>query len=138
MLHQMAAPERVSELARAFSGFGGHGAVNCPLLANAALSCAPAGASLEVIAAAIGRGVGRSAAHELAHLLLPSAPIYDSKDAESYEYASAGRCQRYHGPMHWNIAGPWLASGSGRDGRLLQAEPGVRRTTPMLAAPDDE
>lgn len=88
----MAAPERFSELARAFGGFGG--AVNCPSLANAALSCAPAGASLEVIATAIGRGVGRSAAHELAHLPLPSVPIHDSTGAESYEYASAGRRQQ--------------------------------------------
>lgn len=93
---------------RALRGFGGSGAVNFSLLATNALSCAPADASRQVLLEAIGRGVGRAAAHEFAHVLLRTAPIHDSTDVESYEYASAGRCQQYFGPMHWDIARPWL------------------------------
>jgi hypothetical protein len=98
----------VAGASRAVRGFGGQGAVNFSLLASAAVSCAPARSSLEAIVEAIGRGVGRSAAHELAHQLLPTAAIHDSQDIASYEYAYAGRCQQYFGPMHWDIAGPML------------------------------
>lgn len=112
-------PRRRAEMfvageSRAVSGFGGRGAVNFSLLASAAVSCAPAGSTLTAIIEAIGRGVGRSAAHELAHQLLPAAPIHDSKDVASYEYASAGRCQQYFGEMHWDIAGPMLQMRLGR------------------------
>lgn len=93
---------------RAITGVGGHGAVNFSLLASAASSCAPPGADRRTLLEAIGRGVGRAAAHEFAHQLLPTAPIHDSTDLESYEYASAGRCQQYVGPMHWERAGPLL------------------------------
>lgn len=102
------APMFVAGESRALRGFGGSGAVNFSLLAAHALSCAPADADRQALLAAIGRGVGRAAAHEFAHLLLRTAPIHDSSDIESYEYASAGRCQQYFGPMHWAIAGPWL------------------------------
>jgi hypothetical protein len=93
---------------RAITGVGGQGAVNFSLLASAALSCAPEGADRQVLLEAIGRGVGRAAAHEFAHQLLPLVPIHESKDVASYEYGSAGRCQQYFGPMHWDLAGPHL------------------------------
>lgn len=98
----------VAGASRAITGLGGHGAVNFSLLASAALSCAPEGADRGALLEAIGRGVGRAAAHEFAHQLLPTAPIHDSTDVASYEHASAGRCQQYFGPMHWDLAGPLL------------------------------
>lgn len=99
----------VAGRSRAMTGVGGLGAVNFPLLAAAALSCVPAGASRADVLSAIGRGVGRAAVHEFAHLLLPTAPLHDTRDRASYEYASAGRCEQYAGAMHWDVAGPLLA-----------------------------
>ncbi len=57
---------------------------------------------------AIGRGIGRAAAHEFAHQFLGSAPIHDSKDIKSYEYGTAGRAEQYYGDMRWDIARPLL------------------------------
>ena len=90
------------------TGVGGQGAVNFSLLAAGALSCVPVGASRADVLAAIGRGVGRAAVHELTHQLLPTAPLHDTRDRASYEYASAGRCEQYVGEMHWDLAGPLL------------------------------
>ncbi|MEZ5289608.1 MAG: hypothetical protein R2745_00855 [Vicinamibacterales bacterium] len=104
----------VAGASRAISGFGGSGTVNFALLAGAAVSCAPAGADRRTLLDAIGRGVGRAAAHEAAHQLLPTAPLHDSRDLESYEYHAASRCQQYFGPMHWDLAGPLLAARLGR------------------------
>ena len=53
-------------------------------------------------------GIGRTAAHELAHALLPQAPIHDSRDVRSYEYDSAARREQYFGEMHWAMARPLL------------------------------
>lgn len=112
---------------RAVRGFGGQGAVNFSLLASGAVGCAPRGASRTAIVEAIGRGVGRTAAHEFAHQLLPGAPIHASRDVTSYEYPAAGRCQHYFGPMQWDIAGP-----------LLRRRLGLSRTgtASRTAAPD--
>lgn len=93
---------------RAVAGFGGIGAVNFSLLASAAVSCAPAGATVETLVAAIGRGVGRAAAHEFAHQLLPTTMIHATRDVRSYEYYAASRCEQYFGDMHWDQAGPLL------------------------------
>ena len=60
------------------------------------------------LVAAIGRGIGRTAVHEFTHQLLPRAPIHDSRDEESYEFASAARRAQYFGPMHWDLARPLL------------------------------
>ena len=93
---------------RRIAGIGGQGAVNFQLLANNAIAYAPAEADREELIAAIGRGIGRAAAHEYAHLFLGAFPIHDSKDVQSYEYASADRREQYYGDMHWDIAGPVL------------------------------
>jgi hypothetical protein len=98
---------------RAVPGFGGQGAVSFFFLASGAVACAPEHADRASMIEAIGRGVGRAAVHELVHQLLPTAPIHDSTDVQSYEYASAARCQQYFGEMHWDLA--W---------RLLQARIG--------------
>lgn len=105
----------VAGASRAVSGFGGSGTVNFSLLAGAAVSCAPDGADRRSLIQAIGRGVGRAAAHEAAHQLLPTAPLHESRDLESYEYRAASRCQQYFGPMHWDLAGPLLDARLGRE-----------------------
>lgn len=98
----------VAGQSRAMTGVGGQGAVNFSLLAAAAVACVPAGAPRDDVLTAIGRGVGRAAVHEFTHQLLPTAPIHDTRDPASYEYASASRCEQYVGEMHWDLAGPLL------------------------------
>jgi hypothetical protein len=93
---------------RRIAGIGGQGAVNFQLLSNSAIAYAPAGADREAMIAAIGRGIGRAAVHEYAHLFLGGFPIHDSTDVQSYEYESADRREQYYGDMHWDIAGPVL------------------------------
>lgn len=89
-------------------GLGGHSSVSFLFLASGAVANAPPDASRREILAAIGRGLGRTAAHELAHLLLPQAPLHDSSDVSSYEFDSAARPEQYVGEMRWAIARPWL------------------------------
>jgi hypothetical protein len=92
----------------AVPGLGGQASVSFAFLANGAVANAPAGMPRAEVLAAIGRGIGRTAAHELAHLILPQAPIHDSTDIRSYEYDSAARHEQYFGEMRWAIARPWL------------------------------
>ena len=93
---------------RAIPGLGGEGAVSFRTLTNNAIAYAPKDADRPTIIAAIGRGIGRAAVHEFAHMLLGSAPIHDTADAESYEYDSADRREQYYGALHWDIAWPML------------------------------
>ncbi len=93
---------------RAVSGFGGSSAVSFSFLASGAVACAPDDADRTAVVEAIGRGIGRTAVHELVHQLLPNAPIHQSRDVQSYEYYSAARCEQYFGEMHWDSAGPLL------------------------------
>jgi len=89
-------------------GLGGNSSVSFLFLASGAVAYAPPGTSRREMIDAIGRGIGRTAAHELAHLLLPQAPIHDSTDIRSYEFDSAARREHYYGEMHWALARPWL------------------------------
>jgi hypothetical protein len=89
-------------------GLGGNSAVSFLFLASGAVAYAPAGTSRREIIEAIGRGIGRTAAHELAHLLVPQRPIHDSTDVRSYEFDSAARREHFYGEMHWAMARPWL------------------------------
>ena len=89
-------------------GLGGNSSVSFLFLASGAVAYAPAGTPRAEIIAAIGRGIGRTAAHELAHLLLPQAAIHDSTDIRSYEFDSAARREHYYGEIHWALAKPWL------------------------------
>jgi hypothetical protein len=93
---------------RALGGFGGWGSVSFYFLANGAIAYAPPGANRGEIVAAIGRGIGRTAAHELTHQLLPTAPIHASTNVRSYEYATAARREHYYGDMEWDAALPLL------------------------------
>jgi hypothetical protein len=102
---------------RAITGIGGQGAVNFQLLANSAIAYSPEEASREEMIMAIGRGIGRAAAHEFAHQFLGPAPIHNSRDVGSYEYRSADRREQYYGDMRWDIAGPLLEKRLGRSRR---------------------
>jgi hypothetical protein len=95
-------------------GLGGHATVSFQFLASGATAHAPDDLGRADILAAIGRGIGRTAAHELAHLIVPGAPIHDSPDVASYEFDSAARHEQYFGEMHWAIARPWLEARLGR------------------------
>lgn len=88
--------------------FGGVGAVNFRMLADHAVAHAPAGADRAVIIEGIGRGIGRTAAHEFAHQILPRVNIHASKDTASYEYGSSDRTSQYYGMLHWAFARPRL------------------------------
>jgi hypothetical protein len=101
-------PVGVAGQSRGIRGFGGSGAVSFDFLANGAMSYAPDDADRTALVAAIGRGVGRTAVHELTHQILPTAPIHDSRDERSYEFRSASRRAQYFGTMRWNLARPLL------------------------------
>jgi hypothetical protein len=93
---------------RGAAGWGGSGAVSFDFLAGSAMVYAPEAVGRAELIAAIGRGIGRSAVHEFAHQLLPSAPIHDSRDRASYEFESAARIEQYFGNMRWALAKPLL------------------------------
>lgn len=105
----------VAGQSRGISGFGGSGSVSFDFLANGAMAWAPDDASRTDLVAAIGRGIGRTAVHEFTHQILPTAPIHDSRDDQSYEYASAARRAQYVGPVRWNLAWPLLRQKTGVD-----------------------
>lgn len=84
---------------RGITGFGGSGAVSFTFLANGVFAYAPPDATRADVIAAIGRGIGRTAVHEFVHQMLPTTPIHDSRNARSYEYASAARAAQYYGAM---------------------------------------
>jgi hypothetical protein len=99
---------------RIVDGFGGSGAVSFFFLASGAAAYAPANASRSEIVVAIGRGIGRTAVHEVTHQLLPGTQIHESTNQRSYEYGSAARPQHYYGEMEWDFARPLLERRLGR------------------------
>ena len=52
----------------------------------------------------IGRGVGRVAAHELAHQMMNAADAHNPGDESSYEYPSPDRAVQDDGELHWTTA----------------------------------
>jgi hypothetical protein len=104
----------VAGASHAVPGLGGQGEVSFEFLAGGATASSPEQASRAEIVAAIGRGIGRTAVHELTHQLLPQAPIHDSRDIRSYEYDSAARREQYFGDMRWDLAWPLLVARLGR------------------------
>jgi hypothetical protein len=99
---------------------GGEAAIDFTAIANAAVSLAPPGTTREDLVAAIGRGLGRVAAHELAHQILPHRDFHRSADPESYDFSNVYRVAQFFGPMRWDLAGPWLDAALGR--RRLAAD----------------
>jgi hypothetical protein len=93
---------------RALGRFGGHGDISFEVVAAAAVFHAPPGASRQMIIDGIGRGIGRTAAHELAHAMLGATALMDTRtDDHSFEYHSFARPAQYYGELHW--AGAWPA-----------------------------
>jgi hypothetical protein len=105
---------------RAVPGIGGFGSVNFTYFASGAVVFAPPHASRQELIAAIGRGLGRGAVHEFAHQLIRYVNLHGSHDRGSYEYYAASREQQYYGPMHWDIAGPFLREQYGRSQLAVQ------------------
>jgi hypothetical protein len=101
-------PIDVAGQSRGMAGVGGGGVVNFTLLASGAVVYAPDEVDRAGIIDAIGRGVGRSAAHEFAHQLLPHANLHRSRNRGSYEYYAASRPEQYYGAIAWDLAGPLL------------------------------
>jgi len=85
---------------------GGGGFVNFNTLARNAVRYASPGASRREIVDGIGRGIGRAAVHELAHMMAAGVPIDSRADVNSYEYASADRASQYYGDLRWTSAWP--------------------------------
>ena len=98
----------VSGQSNVFGMLGGVGAVSFETLASQAVARAPDGVTRAGLVDAIGRGLGRAAVHEFAHLLLPRVPIHASNDEASYEYWNSNRPAQYYGPMRWDVARPHL------------------------------
>lgn len=94
---------------RSLGPFGGRGAVSFSVLASGAIHYAPPGATRAEIVAAIGRGIGRAAAHEFAHQILPEVDLHEGTDKESYEYGNADRAAQYYGVLHWTKARPIMS-----------------------------
>jgi hypothetical protein len=87
---------------------GGSGAVSFDLVAFKAIQYAPAGATRQTILEGIGRGIGRVAAHELAHQIVNTAAAHNKADEDSYEYPTPDRASQYYGELHWSTARPLL------------------------------
>jgi hypothetical protein len=97
-----------------FGPLGGAAFVNFNTLALHAVRYAPSNASRRDIVEAIGRGVGRSAVHEFAHMITGGAQIDNATDERSYEYRTADRASQYYGTLHWANAWPVLQQRVGK------------------------
>ena len=92
----------------ALGPLGSQGWVSFRAVSGLALSYAPRDADRATVIDSIGRGIGRVAAHEFAHQILPGADLHASADPESYEYASADRRTLFYGRLDWSLAGSLL------------------------------
>jgi hypothetical protein len=88
---------------------GGVGSVSFRTLGSQAVANAPRDATRARIIEAIGKGIGRTAAHEFAHQILVSVNLHDTKDPDSYEHGISDRPSQYYGTLHWAFARPHLA-----------------------------
>ncbi len=99
---------------RVFGPLGGAGIISFSTIAALAVGYAPPDTPRHQLVAAIGRGVGRVAAHELAHQILPQRNFHTSRDEASYDFGAANRTAQFFGEAHWDVAGPWLEAALGR------------------------
>lgn len=93
---------------RVLGALGGEGAVDFATLAALAVRYAPPGTTRAEVVGAIGRGIGRVAAHELAHQILPRGDLHATTDEASYDFGAVSRAGQFYGPMHWDLAAPRL------------------------------
>lgn len=93
----------------AMGPLGGRSAVNFTEVTMAAIAHARPGATRQVLVDGIGRGIGRTAAHELAHAILGvHGPMDNQTDALSYEFFTHNRPSQFYGELHWARAWPVL------------------------------
>jgi hypothetical protein len=93
---------------------GGIGEVSFRTLGSQAVGNAPRDATRGRIIDAIGKGIGRTAAHEFAHQLLDHVNLHDTKDPDSYENGISNRPSQFYGTLHWAFARPLLAKTLGQ------------------------
>ena len=103
----------VAGQSRSLPGLRGDGQVSFASIAAGAVAFAPPDTNREGLVAAIGRGIGRTVAHELAHQLLGSFDIHDKRDRLSYEFPDL-RPEHFYQPLHWTIAAAPLKDRYGR------------------------
>ena len=94
---------------------GGVGSVSFRTLGAQAVANAPATRIARAFIAAIGKGIGRTAAHEFAHQILVRVNLHDTKDADSYENGVSNRPSQFYGTLHWAFARPQLEAQLGKD-----------------------
>lgn len=88
---------------------GGIGEVSFRTLGSQAVGNAPQDASRARIIEAMGKGIGRTAAHEFAHQILDHVNLHETKDPDSYENGISNRPSQFYGTLHWAFARPLLA-----------------------------
>lgn len=93
---------------------GGVGSVSFRTLGSQAVANAPRDATRARIIEAIGKGIGRTAAHEFAHQILLRVNLHDTKDPDSYENGVSNRPSQFYGTLHWAFARPQLEEVIGR------------------------
>jgi hypothetical protein len=87
---------------------GGRSEVNFTEVMLAAIAHAPPGATRQTLIDGIGRGVGRTAVHELTHAILGATAMDNRTDEHSYEFFTHNRPAWFYGPLHWANAWPVL------------------------------
>lgn len=103
---------------------GGRSAVNFSEVVMAAIAHAPPATTRQILVEGIGRGIGRTAAHELAHAILGMSGAMDNRtDALSYEYFTHNRPSHYYGELHWSQAWPVLVERVGTEGAEFTRAP---------------
>jgi hypothetical protein len=93
----------VAGASRALPGRRGAGAVDFSFVAASAAFYAPATATRRDVVEAIGRGVGRTAAHEFAHQVAPTFPLHQTTDKRSFGYPEL-RAEHFYGELRWGAA----------------------------------
>src|SRR5262245_53811815 len=92
---------------------GGDSTISFYVAVRGAFAYAAPQATRREILEGIGRGIGRTAVHELAHQFLGTTSAH-SRDDRSYEYGSPDRIGQYYGPIHWSTAWEPLQARLGR------------------------
>jgi len=94
---------------------GGIGEVSFRTLGSQAVANAPREATRAVIVEAMGKGIGRTAAHEFAHQILDHVNLHDTNDPDSYENGISNRPSQFYGRLHWAVAKPHLEAQLGKE-----------------------
>lgn len=103
---------------------GARSTVDFTEVVMAAIAHAPPGALRQALIDGIGRGIGRVAAHELAHAILGTGGSMDNRtDERSYEYFTHNRPSQFYGELHWGGAWPLLLERIGRAETVAERRP---------------